>query len=196
MLAIIRALEDWRHYLEGLPEPFEIITDHQNLEYWCTSQNLTRRQAQWSIWLSRFNFFLMHKPGKTNTRADPLSRIPSLQVMDEEDNQGQIVLKPEWFAKISADQTEVVTPLEDRLHQASMREAKVLQGLKALKEHGPRNLTNGLLEWEEEAGIVYQKGKIYITAEKWLRNEVLRQCHEGQKEGKTGKKGNLELVKS
>jgi hypothetical protein len=34
MLAIIRALEDWRHYLEGLPEPFDIITDHHNLQYW------------------------------------------------------------------------------------------------------------------------------------------------------------------
>lgn len=34
MLAIIRGLKDWRHYLKGLPQPFEIITDHQNLEYW------------------------------------------------------------------------------------------------------------------------------------------------------------------
>lgn len=109
MLAIIRALEDWRHYLEGLPEPFKIITDHQNRR---TSQNLTWRRARWSIWLSRFNFFLTHKPRKTNTRADLLSCIPSLQVTDEEDNQVQIVLKPEWFAKISANQTEVVTPLE------------------------------------------------------------------------------------
>ena len=136
-LAIIHALEDWRHYLEGLPEPFEIITNHQNLEYWCTSQNLTRRQAWWSIWLSRLNFFLMHKPGKTNTRADPLSHIPSLQITVEEDNQGQIMLKPKWCTKISVDQAEVVTPLEDRLCQASMCKAKVLQGLKALKEQGP-----------------------------------------------------------
>jgi hypothetical protein len=33
MLAIIRALEDWRHYLEGTSEPFEIITDHDNLKW-------------------------------------------------------------------------------------------------------------------------------------------------------------------
>jgi hypothetical protein len=45
MLAIIRTLEDWRHYLEGLPQPFDIISDHRNLEYWHTAQNLTRRQA-------------------------------------------------------------------------------------------------------------------------------------------------------
>jgi hypothetical protein len=35
MLAIILALEDWQHYLEGLPQTFDIISDHRNLEY-CT----------------------------------------------------------------------------------------------------------------------------------------------------------------
>ena len=45
MLAIIEALKEWRHYLEGLPEPFEVITDHDNLRYWKTAQDLSRRQA-------------------------------------------------------------------------------------------------------------------------------------------------------
>jgi hypothetical protein len=43
MLAITEALKDWRMYLEGLPQPFKIITDHRNLEFWRTAQNLTRR---------------------------------------------------------------------------------------------------------------------------------------------------------
>ena len=46
MLAIADALKDWRYYLEGLPEPFEIVTDHQNLTYWQKAQHLTRRQAR------------------------------------------------------------------------------------------------------------------------------------------------------
>lgn len=33
MLAIIEAFKEWRHFLEGLPEPFEIWSDHQNLQY-------------------------------------------------------------------------------------------------------------------------------------------------------------------
>jgi hypothetical protein len=40
MLAIICALKDWQHYLEGLSLPFTIITDHQNLQFWRTTQNL------------------------------------------------------------------------------------------------------------------------------------------------------------
>ena len=52
MLAIIEALKDWRQFLEGLPQPFEIITDHRNLEFWRTAQHLTRRQARWSLLLA------------------------------------------------------------------------------------------------------------------------------------------------
>jgi len=33
MLAVIRCLEAWRHYLEGAKLEFEIWTDHKNLQY-------------------------------------------------------------------------------------------------------------------------------------------------------------------
>ena len=37
MLAVIRCLEDWRHYLEGTKKEFEIWTDHKNLQYFMSS---------------------------------------------------------------------------------------------------------------------------------------------------------------
>jgi hypothetical protein len=40
MLAIIRGLEEWRHYLEGARHPVEIWTDHKNLEYFRVAQKL------------------------------------------------------------------------------------------------------------------------------------------------------------
>lgn len=52
MLAIIRALEEYRHYLEGHPEKFEIWSDHQNLTYFKSAQKLTRRQARWALYLT------------------------------------------------------------------------------------------------------------------------------------------------
>ena len=33
MLAIIQALEEWRHFLEGAQSQVEIWMDHKNLEY-------------------------------------------------------------------------------------------------------------------------------------------------------------------
>ena len=48
MLAIIRALEEWQHFLEGTPQKIEIWTDHKNLEYFRTLKKLNWRQARWS----------------------------------------------------------------------------------------------------------------------------------------------------
>jgi len=40
MLAIIRCLEAWRHFLEGAKDWFEIWMDHKNLEYFMKAQKL------------------------------------------------------------------------------------------------------------------------------------------------------------
>lgn len=97
MLAITKALKDWRQFLEGLPETFEIHTDHRNLEFWCISQHFTYRQACWALLLADYNFILIHKPGIENGAADGLLRDSRHAVTDAEDNQDQTVLSPEHF---------------------------------------------------------------------------------------------------
>jgi len=74
MLAIIRALEEWRHFLEGATHPVEIWTDHKNLEYFMTAKKLNHCQAHWSLHLARFDFLLHHRPGHTMGKPDALSR--------------------------------------------------------------------------------------------------------------------------
>ena len=74
MLAIIRALEEWQHFLEGTSCQFEIWTDHKNLEYFCMSKKLNQRQAQWSLHLSWFNFTFHHHPGSSMGKSDALSQ--------------------------------------------------------------------------------------------------------------------------
>ena len=70
MLAIIRALEEWRHFLEGARHPVEIWTDHKNLEYFMMTRKLNRRQARWSLYLARFDFKLTHRPGCSMGKPD------------------------------------------------------------------------------------------------------------------------------
>jgi RNase H-like domain found in reverse transcriptase len=136
MLAIIDALKDWRHFLEGLPEPFKIITDHDNLEYWRSAQDLSRQHTCWALYLSRFQFHLTHRPGKSNTQADPLSRLDIHQVSHAEDNKQQVVLKPKLFAKLAAT-SMLINPLEECLKQATNHEAAVLSALDTLRNSGP-----------------------------------------------------------
>jgi len=76
MLAIILAFEQWRAKLEGIQtnDPFSVYSDHRALEYFMTTKKLSARQARWAEYLSRFHFKLMYRAGKSNERADALSR--------------------------------------------------------------------------------------------------------------------------
>jgi RNase H-like domain found in reverse transcriptase len=40
MLAIVWALEEWRHFLKGSKHQIKIWTDHKNLEYFLTAKKL------------------------------------------------------------------------------------------------------------------------------------------------------------
>ena len=73
MLAIVQALEEWRHFLEGTEHQFDIWMDHKNLEYFMMAKRLNWRQPHWSLLLARFNFLLHHQPGKTMGKSDTLS---------------------------------------------------------------------------------------------------------------------------
>jgi len=46
MLAVVRYLEAWRHFLEGATTKFEIWTYHKNLEYFMKTQKLNQKQAR------------------------------------------------------------------------------------------------------------------------------------------------------
>ncbi|KAI1004754.1 hypothetical protein K3495_g3462 [Podosphaera aphanis] len=56
LLGIIRCLKEWRGELMGLEEQFEILTDHNNLKYFMTTQKITELQDRWSQILSQLIF--------------------------------------------------------------------------------------------------------------------------------------------
>ena len=95
LLAIMSALEDWRQYLLGTKEPFEIWTDHQNLTYFWEARKLNRRQARWFTELQDYNFKLIHKPGRTMNKPDAISRQGEPEGKD--DNKDVVLLTPELF---------------------------------------------------------------------------------------------------
>ncbi|KAK3569939.1 hypothetical protein QTP86_007474 [Hemibagrus guttatus] len=74
LLAIKTALEEWRHWLEGARNPFQVLTDHRNLEYLCGAKRLNPQQARWALFFTRFRFMVTYRPGSKNGKADALSR--------------------------------------------------------------------------------------------------------------------------
>ena len=107
MLAIVRALEEWRHFLEEAEHQVEIWTDHKNLEYFMSAKKLNWRQARWSLLLARFNFLLHHRPGKTMGKSDALSQR-SDHGSGSDDNQNLTLLTLGLFAVRALEGLQVV----------------------------------------------------------------------------------------
>ena len=117
LLAVVQALEDWRQYLLGAKHPIEVWTDHANLTYFRKPQDLNRRQARWSLFLSEFNFTFVHKLESLNVAADALSRRCDYDT-GENDNQGITLLKEEWF-KMQAIVEISRTSLQEQIKEAN-----------------------------------------------------------------------------
>ena len=94
MLSVIRALEQWRHYLEGAKHQFNIWNNHANLQWFMKRQDLNHHQAWWAQYLSRFSFLWTHKAGSTMGKADALSRCEDHTAGVADDNKGVTVVSP------------------------------------------------------------------------------------------------------
>jgi len=165
LLAVIRGLEEYKHYLEGYPYKIEIWSDYQNLTFFRTAQKLTRRQARWALFITHFDFVLYHKPGKTMQTEDLLSRRADHEMRIDLDNTNQVLLKPEFFA-INALEATHELPINDEIIlkevKATLLLNKVTKDYKSLLKFGPREFEKSLQDWNYENGLLLYRGKICI----------------------------------
>ena len=95
---IVDSFQEWRYFLKGAQYLVTFYTDHKNLEYFMSAKVLNRRQARWSISLSRFNFIITYRPETQQIRSDALSRRAYLAPKEGDatyDQQRSTLLKPE-----------------------------------------------------------------------------------------------------
>ncbi|GLB36639.1 putative retrotransposable element tf2 155 kda protein type 1-like [Lyophyllum shimeji] len=199
MLAIIRALEEWRHFLEGARHKVGIYTDHKNLQYFLTAKKLNRRQARWSLYLANFDFVLHHRPGRSMGKPDALSR--RLDHGDgSSDNADIVLLKPEFFA-VRALQGLIAAGEEDQIlrdihrgNREGAQEDVVAKAAAALKStrSGVRSVRSA--EWSEDQGILMFRGRIYVPNVPELRRRIVEQHHDSRVAGHPGRWKTLELV--
>ncbi|ODM22623.1 hypothetical protein SI65_00212 [Aspergillus cristatus] len=160
MLAIIRALKEWRAELEGLKlrERFNIYTDHRALEYFMTTKKLNARQARWAEFLSRFYFLIRYRPGCENTLAAALSR-PSTEVQKKDDYCWQILLKPE-----SIEQPEGTHQTINTLEPALQVVDQVLSANRnstTAEEHREKAQA-GVDDWTLQDGLLLKGNRLFI----------------------------------
>ena len=214
LLAIIRALETWRPELEGTETPVDIVSDHRNLEYFMSSKRLSRRQARWAEFLSRFNFKIVYRPGVDNGCADALTRRSQDHPEGENDDrvaqQHQTMLKPHQIdtpasltlapvtLRPGADNSpdnEDTPSLADQLIEA-YREDPFAQDLRTALEQGHRRIPGfPLAECSLEGPMVrYRQQRIFVPDHAELRRKLCQAAHDGPSFGHPGSAKTHELL--
>jgi len=197
MLAIIHALEEWRHFLEGATHPVEIWTDHKNLEYFITAKKLNHRQARWSLHLARFDFLLHHCPRRTMGKPDALSRRAN-HGNRASDNENIVLLQPEFLAVCALEGVKL-TGVEQKIlsnickgNRNGDQEEPIAKAARELW-----NSTNEAVyfsEWSNIDGLLWFRGKIYVPRSPDLRRQIIALCHDTQIAGHPKCWKTLELV--
>ena len=116
LLVIINCLETWRSELKFTSISIQIFSDHWGLKYFMIKRTLTCCQTHWAEKLSEYNFKIIYREGKSNQKADALTRQTDSQELEHK-HQKQMLLESKHF-KITLTDVEDLT-IHDQLHQTT-----------------------------------------------------------------------------
>ena len=188
LLAIVYSMEHWRYFLEGAQHQVTVLSDHNNLRWFNSTANLSRRQVGLWMKLSKFDYVINHRPGAKNP-ADGLSRRADYAVKDEAD-QG-----PTPFLNLAA--TSRLQPLNPSVYLCYTMPEVIRRGYQeALKDDAyAQDLLGGEElpdEWKLNGEILSMDDRLYVPPS--LRLKVLDMCHDAPLAGHYGQQRTQKLV--
>ncbi|QRW23068.1 Retrotransposable element Tf2 protein [Rhizoctonia solani] len=166
LLAIIKALEEWRIFLEATGKPIQVFTDHRNLEYWMQARTFNQRHARWRIFLSNFNFEIHYCPGKQSGKPDALSR--RLDYVDAP-TEPEIMLPLEVFANTSEEELEIVTNICDKLREDPLLEP-IIRFLTEDADNAPPSICKAYKDYDWEEDLLWYCGKLVVPDSEDLKD--------------------------
>ena len=190
LLAIVSALEHWRHLLQGTDIPFTIFSHHRNLLYQKKPEKMSQRLVRWLIFLSEFNFKIIYRSGSSNGKPDSLSRRPDY-IPSSDDFSSEtpfFVLRPENFVvtvlTISDLSNKILNECKDDIFYHNIREYLENKNL-------PIPHPNIDKFYQSNSFLLFDN-KLYVPSK--CRPFVLNICHDSPSSGHFGIKKTLNLL--
>ncbi|KAF8748757.1 Chromo (CHRromatin Organization MOdifier) domain [Rhizoctonia solani] len=138
LLAIIKALEEWRIFLEATDKP---------------ARTFNRQHARWRVFLSNFNFEIHYRPGKQSGKPDALSRRSDYTDTPQEP---EIMLPAEVFANTSEEELEIVAEVWNKLREDPSLEP-IIQFLTEDADNAPPSIQKAYRDYDWEEDLLCQE---------------------------------------
>ncbi|XP_071902780.1 uncharacterized protein [Coffea arabica] len=151
LLALIVAVNKWRHYLLG--SHFIIRIDHHSQKYLLEQKIWTPLQQKWLTKLMRYDYEIQFKRGRENVVADALSR----RGKDTHEFSAISMIKPVWITDLAGSYEQ---------------DPKVKELLTALAINGTE-----MPEYSYNGGAIKYRGRVYVGAFTSLRQQLIACMH-------------------
>ena len=191
LLAIVECFRLWRHYLEGSKYTIQVFTDHNNLQYFTTTKQLSRRQARWSERFASFDFVINYRPGRLGAKPDAITRRPD------------VYPKKTFQDSVNSLNNKILIPPEQLRAVVAINEHKTLRtiinttkkvGLDDEGENYKKLLEKGDSNFTQEGQLVLRDGRIYVPDIENLRFKVIQSYHDHKLRGHPGVRKTRELI--
>ena len=191
LLAIVECFRLWRHYLEGAKHTIQVFTDHNNLQYFTTTKQLSRRQARWSERLANFDFTINYRPGRLGAKPDAITRRPDVypkKLLQDTTNaiNNKILIPPEQLrATIAINEHKTLRTIINMTKKTGLD----TEGLKYQKL-----LNDGDTNFAQEGQLILRDGRIYVPDIENLRFKMIQSYHDHKLRGHPGVRKTRELI--
>ena len=164
LLALFRALKEWRHYLYG--SQFVLKTDHRNLIWLLNQKQLSARQMHWLQYFQDFGGVIPieHVAGRLNGVADGLSRRPDHRPL---------------HASVLEVYESRVENLQEEIRSKLPADAASRDILQHPQWYPKFQVSHGLI-------FVRDRHRLYVPSDGALRAKILYECHDAPSSGHLG----------
>jgi hypothetical protein len=159
LLAIVHAVRQWRHHLQGAQHTVRVLTDHVTLKYFHKQPKLSQRQVRWTELFSDFDLDIQYKPGRENVVPDALSRRPDLKMV-----------LCALFNSAPLPDTDFLKHLRASLAKDPLT-AHLMKT--ATQKDSSYRILHGLLFYLED-----RRYRLYIPADDHLKSQILHDFHD------------------
>jgi hypothetical protein len=175
LAVVVHALKIWRHYL--MRKRCELYTDHKSLKYIFTQSNLNLRQRRWLELIKDYDFAINYHPGKVNVVADALRRRSHVSQLVMESMPFELCeefnkLNLRIVANTVVMEIEVGSNLLQEIQKCQVEDEKIQEIKRNIKEEKSPAFS------EDEEGVLWYKGRIYVPNIKELKDKIFCETHE------------------
>jgi len=161
LMALVLVVKKWCSYVLG--QTFRVQTDHQSLKYLLEQKVGTPMQQKWLTKLLGFDFLVGYKKGKENLVADALSR--------------KFENAPAMLTALTFPADNWISTLRDS-YSEDPKLQKLISGFAGHKLDETK--------YDMKDGLLFYKGRLYISDSSVLKNQFLHLSHGSPQAGHSG----------